>query len=163
MMTRLQYIIMVFLLILMSVMTWTRNALYETSLLLLHDTVKKSPNKARPHNNLGFFLKDHGDMDGALYHFELSNQLRPGNPNVLNNIATIYSGRGKKAEAVKLLQKALSYEPMHIDARYNLALLYYQLGRVEEAKQEYLFIIQYGPDSTEAIFARQMLIMIQNQ
>ncbi len=162
-MARLKYFIMASLLILMSVITWNRNSLYKTPLLLWQDTVKKSPNKARPHNNLGYVLKNLGDIDGAQHQFELSNQLIPDDPNVLNNLATIYSSRGRKAEAVKLLQKALVYEPMHKDARYNLALLYYQLGLVEEAKQECLLIIQYWPISNEAIFARQLLIMIENQ
>ncbi len=162
-MARFRYFIMLSLLILMSIVTWNRSAVYKTPVLLLQDTVKKSPNKARPHNNLGFMLKSLGDIDGALHQFELSNQLQPDDPNVLNNLATIYSSRGEKAEAVKYLRKALEFEPMQKEARYNLALLYYQLGRLDEAKHEYLLIIQYWPNSNESNFSRQMLIMIQNQ
>lgn len=145
------------LLVLLCGLSWARNSLYRDPVLLWQDTVKKSPNKARPHNNLGHTLKSRGELTAAIRHFERSIELNPANPNPLNNLATIYSGLGRKIEAADLLQKALLLDPEHKDSRYNLALLYYQMGLVNEAMREYAFIIQHWPASSEAVFARHML------
>jgi len=152
---------MVALLVLLCTLTWMRSALYENMMLLWQDTVKKSPNKARPHNNLGYVLKDKGNLDEALKHLERSIQINPEYPEALNNLATIYSIQGRKMDALALLQKAVALGPELIDARYNLALLCYQLGLVEDAKREYTIILQRWPYRDEAVFSRQMLFMIQ--
>jgi len=158
-----KYTIAVSLVIVLSAATWARSGIYRTPLLLWQETVRRSPNKARPHTNLGFVLKELGNRDGALAQFEAAYELQPDNPNVLNNLATLYSAQGRKEEARKLLQRAVEYEPLHKDARYNLALLSYQLGRVQEAEREYRFIVQTWPDSPEAGFGRLMLVMIEDR
>ena len=46
--------------------TYQRNLLYQDPLLLWSDTVAKSPNKARPHNNLGYAYALRDDWDRAI-------------------------------------------------------------------------------------------------
>jgi tetratricopeptide (TPR) repeat protein len=55
--------------------TYQRNRLYEDRLLLWSDAVRKSPNKARPHNNLGYAYSLHGDWDRAIEEFRTAAQL----------------------------------------------------------------------------------------
>ena len=57
--------------------TYQRNQLYQDRLLLWSDAVRKSPNKARPHNNLGYAYSLHGDWERAIQEFRRAAQLDP--------------------------------------------------------------------------------------
>jgi hypothetical protein len=57
--------------------TYQRNLLYQDRLLLWADAARKSPNKARPHNNLGYAYSLHGDWDRAVEEFRTAAQLDP--------------------------------------------------------------------------------------
>ncbi|MDH4152370.1 MAG: hypothetical protein OEV01_01155 [Nitrospira sp.] len=59
------------------VFTYQRNQLYQDRLLLWSDAVQKSPNKARPHNNLGYAYSLHGDWDHAIEEFRIAARLDP--------------------------------------------------------------------------------------
>jgi hypothetical protein len=61
----------------LSLFTYERNLLYQDRLLLWSDAVRKSPNKARPHNNLGYAYSLHGDWDRAIEQFRIAAQLDP--------------------------------------------------------------------------------------
>jgi hypothetical protein len=62
----------------LGVMTVQRNALYRDPVLLWSDTVRKSPNKARPHNNLGHAYALHDDWDRAIDEFRTAARLDSG-------------------------------------------------------------------------------------
>lgn len=57
--------------------TFQRNQLYQDRLLLWSDAVRKSPNKARPHNNLGYAYSLKGDWERAIEEFRTAAQLDP--------------------------------------------------------------------------------------
>lgn len=58
-------------------MTFQRNAIYRDPVLLWSDTVKKSPQKARPRNNLGHAYALHDDWERAIEEFRIAVQLDP--------------------------------------------------------------------------------------
>jgi tetratricopeptide (TPR) repeat protein len=57
--------------------TYQRNQLYQDRLLLWSDAVRKSPNKARPHNNLGYAYALRDDWDRAIDEFRAAARLDP--------------------------------------------------------------------------------------
>jgi tetratricopeptide (TPR) repeat protein len=57
--------------------TYQRNLLYQDRLLLWSDAVAKSPNKARPHNNLGYAYALRDDWDHAIEEFRTAARLDP--------------------------------------------------------------------------------------
>ena len=57
--------------------TYQRNRLYQERLSLWSDAVLKSPNKARPHNNLGHAYALQGDWDLAINEFRTAVRLDP--------------------------------------------------------------------------------------
>ncbi|HSC55705.1 MAG TPA: tetratricopeptide repeat protein [Nitrospira sp.] len=59
----------------LSLMTVQRNSLYRDQLSLWSDAVEKSPNKARPHNNLGHAYALHEEWDRAIDEFRIAAQL----------------------------------------------------------------------------------------
>ncbi|NWF74753.1 MAG: tetratricopeptide repeat protein [Nitrospirae bacterium] len=65
------------LIIVLGAFTYQRNLLYQDRLFLWSDAVRKSPNKARPHNNLGYAYALHGDWDRAIEEFRTAARLDP--------------------------------------------------------------------------------------
>jgi Tfp pilus assembly protein PilF len=65
------------LVVCLCVFTHQRNALYRDPVLLWSDSVEKSPQKARPHSNLGhgYLLRD--DWDRAIEEFRIAAKLDP--------------------------------------------------------------------------------------
>jgi tetratricopeptide (TPR) repeat protein len=130
---------------------------------LWRDTVTKSPSKARVHNNFGHALRNGGDLREALQQFEQALALDPDYPDALNNLATLYANIGRKDDTISLLKRTLSQRPGHVPAHYNLAMNYYDMGLLDEARAEYQLILELAPYSREAAFARSMIIMIDEQ
>ena len=160
-MERIRLLTITVTIVLLAAMSFARSAIYETEVTLYTDIVSRSPNKARPHNNLGDALKKAGRAEEAGYHFERAIELLPDYPDALNNLATIYNNSGRKEEAYQLLSRALALNPGHLQARFNLAMTLYEQGKPFESAQQYAIIIQLVPYSKEAVFARKMLSMIQ--
>jgi protein O-mannosyl-transferase len=70
--------------------TYQRNRLYQDKLLLWSDAVLKSPNKARPHNNLGHAYALHGDWDRAIEEFRTAVRLNPDYMLAQQNLRNAY-------------------------------------------------------------------------
>jgi hypothetical protein len=70
--------------------TYQRNELYRDPVLLWSDTVEKSPQKARPHNNLGhaYLLRD--DWDRAIEEFRIAAKLNPDYALAQRNLRDAY-------------------------------------------------------------------------
>lgn len=156
-------IIMTVMLATLMMMSIVRSSVYEDELTLYTDIVSRSPNKARPHNNLGEALKKAGRFDEAGARFERALALQPNYPDALNNLATIYNKSGRKEEALQLLLQALALVPGHLQARYNLAITFYERGMLHESAQQYELIIELAPYSKEGAFARTMLSVIRKR
>jgi len=73
--------------------TYQRNLLYQDPLLLWSDTVAKSPNKARPHNNLGYAYALRDDWDRAIEEFRTAAQLDSGYLLAQKNLRDAYLHR----------------------------------------------------------------------
>jgi tetratricopeptide (TPR) repeat protein len=58
--------------------------------LLWSDAVLKSPNKARPHNNLGHAYALHGDWDRAIEEFRTAVRLNPDYMLAQQNLRNAY-------------------------------------------------------------------------
>jgi Flp pilus assembly protein TadD len=138
-----------------------RSVVYEDEIALYSDIVSKSPDKARPRNNLGENLKKAGRVAEAQMQLERALAIQPDYPDALNNLATIYTNIGRKGEAISLLQQCLSLDPGHVQARFNLAMQFYENGMPAEAEREYVLIIGIAPQSSEAAFAGRMLQLIR--
>ena len=70
--------------------TFQRNALYRDPILLWSDTIKKSPQKARPHNNLGHAYALRDDWERAIEEFRIAVQLDPDYAFAKKNLRDAY-------------------------------------------------------------------------
>lgn len=71
-------------------MTFQRNAMYRDPVLLWSDTVKKSPQKARPRNNLGHAYALRDDWERAIEEFRIAVQLDPDYAFAKKNLRDAY-------------------------------------------------------------------------
>jgi len=151
------------LIVSLGAMSFLRASLYESDVTLWRDAVAKSPVKYRPNNEAGDSLGKTDRLDEAIRYLERAIAINPNEPAALNNLANIYNRQDRRGEALALIDRALSLDPAHVPARFNLAMYYYEKGMTAEASREYVMIIQLEPQSKEADFARQMLVLMQQR
>jgi Flp pilus assembly protein TadD len=70
----------------------------------------------------------------------------PGNAEKLMALGTIYGQHGDAEDALKPLQRAAELSPQSPQMQYNLALVYYQLNRFEEARAPLANALKRWPD-----------------
>lgn len=162
-MERVRFCIFALLLGLLTALSFFRSAVYENEITLYTDIVGKSPNKARPYNNLGDALKKAGMRDDAMRNFEMAIAIKPDYADALNNLATIYKDLGQREQALAIVKQALELDPRHLQARFNLALYYYEAGLWDDAEREFRMLSEIDPASKEAVFGMKMLGMRGNQ
>ena len=71
-------------------MTFQRNELYRDPVLLWSDTVEKSPQKPRPHNNLGHAYAFRDDWDRAIEEYRSAARLNPDYARAQQNLRDAY-------------------------------------------------------------------------
>ena len=78
------------LVLVLCLFTYQRNTLYRDQVSLWSDTVRMSPNKARPHNNLGHAYSLQGDWDQAIDEFRIAARLNPDYALAQQNLRDAY-------------------------------------------------------------------------
>jgi len=78
------------LVLLLCFFTYQRNILYREEVSLWSDTVEKSPQKARPYNNLGHAYAMQGNWDRAIEEFRTAAQLDPDYTLAQRNLRDAY-------------------------------------------------------------------------
>jgi Tfp pilus assembly protein PilF len=59
--------------------------------------------------------------------------------------------KGDRQSAIKHFKNAVTINPDHIDAHYDLAVSYFTLGQNEQARQEYEIVIKLKPNDVDAL------------
>ncbi|MDQ2732395.1 MAG: tetratricopeptide repeat protein [Armatimonadota bacterium] len=106
---------------------------------ILRQRLRQSPNDARAHYLLGVVISHSRAAGGQLKDLEAERELRtaldlaPDNPEVKTELARVLLRQRKAAEALALLQDALSVNPLDVPGRNLLAQAFQQLGRRQES------------------------------
>jgi tetratricopeptide (TPR) repeat protein len=136
--------------IVFSVWTYQRNAVWQNELSLWSDVVKKSPNKARPHLNLGKSLSKIGRADEAAQQYRHALRINPRYAEAHFNLANFLQQQGSHAEAIKHYSTAIQIEPSFTQAHNNLGLALEKQGKRKEAIKHYLEILKINPKDAKA-------------
>jgi protein O-mannosyl-transferase len=113
--------------------THQRNIVWQTSLALWHDSVQKSPQKFRPHQNLAFVLFQKGAYDYAIREYLIANSINAGDPRVHTGLGFSYLEKGITNAAETNFHIALKIDPQYIDAKTGLGILRYRRKQYPEA------------------------------
>jgi len=116
--------------------THARNSVWADDLTLWSDVVAKSPNKARPHNNLGNALLAAGHVEDAVRVLRQATILEPGMAEAHNNLGAAYRAAGRTGDAIAELRRSVALDPSRAGVHYNLAVALRATGRLDEAAHE---------------------------
>jgi len=142
--------IIVTVIIMFSVFTYSRNNIWSSEIALWQDNVEKSPQKARPHNILGNVLNKQGRTEEAIEHYLHALQIKPDYEKTYNNLGRAFYNQGRFKEAIEHYLHALQIKPDYEKAHYNLGNVLNEQDRTEEAIEHYLHALRINPESEEA-------------
>jgi Flp pilus assembly protein TadD len=140
------------LILILATASWQRNQVWRDEISLWQDTAEKSPDKPRPHYNLGKALLSAGATEAALSSINRALQLDPENVEAHNNLGAAFDRQGWTEQAIVEFNIALQLQPRYAIARTNLGIALEKLGRIEEAAQQYRLAAQDNPDYFPARF-----------
>ncbi|MBF0100139.1 MAG: tetratricopeptide repeat protein [Desulfobacterales bacterium] len=111
---------------------WANN-IWKDELTLWTDCVTKSPNKARPYNNLANALSRREKLNEAICHYQKAIELDPNLALYHNNLAVAYGKQGKIDQAMLHLKETIRLAPDCAPAYNNIGLILMNQGKVKEA------------------------------
>jgi tetratricopeptide (TPR) repeat protein len=138
------------LLIVYSSITYQRNKVWLDELSLWSDTVRKSPNKARPYNNQGLVYYQKGDLDKALSNYNKAIELDPNFAAAYNDAGLVYRTRKEFDQALYYFSKAIEKDPACGKAYNNRGVTYHNKGELDQALSDYNRAIELDPNLAEA-------------
>ena len=133
-------------------LTFNRNQIYSSDILVWQDSAEKIPENARAHNNLGLLLYNTPSrINESRAQFEMAIKINPFYSDAHNNLALYLANQtSEKAEAIKHYELALKFNSNNAEAHDNLAnLLGKDPTRIAEAKKHIEQALALKPYSAE--------------
>jgi len=134
----------------LGIAAYKRNFVWKDEITLWEDVIRKSPNKARGHDNLGVAYEEYGRMLEAVNEYRKAIKLNLANAQVHYNLGNVLNKLGKTNEAINEYREAIRFNPAHVEAYYNLGNIYAKLGRTYEAINKYREAIRLNPVHAKA-------------
>jgi Flp pilus assembly protein TadD len=132
-----------------SVATVQRNTAWRNDETLWTDTLRKSPESASVHNEMGIVLADRGLVEAAIGEYQRALRLDPGLPRAHNNLGTLLEQRGQIDQAIGHYLEAIAANPRFAKAYNNLGNAYAKEGRLKEAVDTYRAALRLKPGMFE--------------
>lgn len=108
------------------------------------------PQWARPVNGLAILQFVAGRRDEAMHSFDRALALEPGWSRPHSDMAILLRRTGEMSAALDHAQQALAIEPEHPVNHFNYGVILDELGRHDEARAEYLIVLDTAPDMPQA-------------
>ncbi|MGD0885610.1 MAG: tetratricopeptide repeat protein [Thermodesulfovibrionales bacterium] len=143
--------------------TVSRNAVWSDDLTLFTDTVRKSPDAALPHYNLGTAYENQNRIDEAVTEFMAALKLKPDYADAHNNLGAAYLKQNRFDEAVTEFMTALKLKPDFADAHNNLGAAYLKRNRFDEGVTEFITALKLKPDFALAHYNLGAAYLNQNR
>ena len=115
------------------VITFQRNKVWQNSINLFTDLVKKYPNQAHAHFVLAKNLIDVPDLNAALASINRSIELEPKMAESYFYRGNIYYGQENYAAALMDYLKAVEINPKYSEAYYNIGVIYNTTNKFQES------------------------------
>lgn len=138
------------LIVVFSVWTYTRNKTWNNEITLLTDCIVKSPNKFRPHYNLGIALAEKGMTHEAVNHYQTALRIDPGKASLHTNLGLELFLQGKRDQAINHYREALRLQPDFVYAHIHLGAALLVEGKTDQAMKHCREAIRIKPNSAQA-------------
>lgn len=130
--------------------SFERNRVWQDQITLWSDAAAKSPDKARPHNNLGVALRRAGRLDEAAGQYKRVIEIDPQFLEAYNNLANVLIQTGRFQEALDYFYRALEIDPRYAVIHNNVGRLMVRMGRYDRALMHFSEAVRLQPDNREA-------------
>jgi tetratricopeptide (TPR) repeat protein len=138
--------------VMLSVLTYNRNHVWQSGVHLWSDAVKKSPAKDRPWHNLGSAYATAGNYQEATKCFRKVIEINPGWGNAYVLLAVSYLELKRYQEAVEASLRGIDVDPANPVNYNNLGIAYAELDRDDDAKQAFSTALALRPGYENARF-----------
>ncbi len=137
-----------------SILTYNRNKVWKNDITLWTDTVRKSPNKARPLGNLGVAYGSVEQWDKAIDCYSKSIKISPIYFIIYYNRGLAFGKQNRLNEAIDDYSKSIEINPKYASSYMNRGIAYSSLGLPEKAIPDYSKTIELEPSFSAAYFNR---------
>jgi tetratricopeptide (TPR) repeat protein len=134
----------------LGLLTFQQSRMYADMRTFYRTTLARNPTAWMAHNNLGNLLREDGDLDGAVQHFQAALRVRPDLVKVHNNFAAVLRDQRKIPEAIAEYRRALELDPSYVEALNNLGNLLREQKHVDEALTHLREAVRLAPDYVDA-------------
>ena len=129
------------------ILTFQRNADYQSDLSIWQDTMAKVPGNVRAHYNVGIALGDRKRFDEAFVQFRQAVEINPDSAEAHYNLGVALDRyRQQMDEAIVHYERAVELKPEYVQAQHNLGRALAARGRVDEAIAHYEKALELKPD-----------------
>jgi tetratricopeptide (TPR) repeat protein len=129
----------------LSVGTYQRNRVWVNDISLWSDVVKKSPNKARPHFNLGAAYSKQNRSEEAIPFYRRALEIKPNLAQPHVNLGKALEQQNKMDEAFEHYKTALKLKPDLPEAHANIGSILAKKGRTQEAMRHFQSALEIRP------------------
>jgi protein O-mannosyl-transferase len=136
--------------VLLSGMTYARNAVWNSEIALYKDMSQKSPLKGRVHNSLGVAYLEKKLFDEAIKEFQLAIKLEPDDYFARNNLGAAYLKISKFDDSIRELSVALHLEPNRPTMLTNLGRAFMGQKKFDNARYYFDRAIKTDPEYIDA-------------
>ena len=128
-------LILIIILSLYSIRTFTRNKIWrDKETFWKHEVLNKpGPHRARSYSNLGLVYYREGNYDEAEKWFRKSLETSPYYSQVHNNLGLIYFKKGEYNKAIGEFKQVAELDPSFMQVNSNLCLSYLRAGDLDKA------------------------------
>ncbi|KPA10604.1 conserved hypothetical protein, membrane [Candidatus Magnetomorum sp. HK-1] len=159
-----QIIPLCFIVLLYANWTFTYNKVWQDDVTLYKDCITKSPNKARPYNNLGHALTSVGKLEEAAKYLYKGVEKQWHYPVAHYNLAVVLGKLGKNDSAINHFKEAIRLYPTPpIMCNYNFGIALSKKGLTKQAMIQFRKVLKKNPDMYQVHFKLAMLYKKTNQ
>jgi tetratricopeptide (TPR) repeat protein len=130
---------------------------------MMRKAAELMPSDADVHNNLAGILKQAGDIDSAISHFETAIKIRPDFVEAINNLGMVYYELGQPEKALAYCRKALGLNPVSATTLYNLGVASREAGRNAEAIDYYERALTSRPNDVNILWNLSLALLSSGQ
>lgn len=130
----------------------------DSALVAYQTALKTDSPQVQAHFNIADLYLKMKDPESALHHAGMAARLEPNQAHILWGLGMALEANKLPADALRAYQWALKNDPQHHQTRFNLANLYFDLGRYVDANHAYhIFIDNWQGDTKFTQFAQNRM------
>lgn len=135
----------------LSAVSFERAAVWQNSLTLFTDAIKKEPKSDKAWEILGDVYQDSGKMDAACQAYERAVLLNSTNPDIMQRLGELYTNLDELDKGYSYLSRLVAARPDFVTGWASLGNNYLKRGDYGNAERAYLRAQELQPDAMQVV------------